>query len=332
VAAREPFALWSLFVAGPPELASYARSAPILTDDRMTLEFSGPREIHGGNAGENGASLMALLGSEGGPAIVRDARARAGAAQWRNRGDMMSRRDAPAIAYDDYIRALQADRSDRTALAGLVRTAILLHRGADALAWVKALAQSPPRREDVPTVDYLVAQSKLLASIGEARDAIEAANQAAQFAPVSAAALEQLASLFADAGDTAQLDSTLDTMRRVSPEAPATHYYASASAFLRGDAREALTQALRATAIEPQYAPAYDLIGAAHTRLGQPDDARAAFHRSLSFDAHDSTAYTNLGVIELAAGNRQLAASYFAEALWLTPDSATARQGLAQAR
>ena len=54
--------------------------------------------------------------------------------------------------------------------------------------------------------------------------------------------------------------------------------------------------------------------------------------KSLSFDAHDSTAYENLGVLELNAGNRALAAKYFAEALWLVPDSQTARQGLSQSK
>ena len=60
--------------------------------------------------------------------------------------------------------------------------------------------------------------------------------------------------------------------------------------------------------------------------------ARQAFERSLTFDAHDSTAYTNLGLLELAAGDQAAARRFFAEALWLTPDSATARQGLARTR
>ena len=61
-------------------------------------------------------------------------------------------------------------------------------------------------------------------------------------------------------------------------------------------------------------------------------EARAAFEKSLAFDAHDSTAYTNLGVLELGLGHRQQAAGYFAEALWLTPDSPVARQGLAESK
>jgi Flp pilus assembly protein TadD len=88
----------------------------------------------------------------------------------------------------------------------------------------------------------------------------------------------------------------------------------------------------RAVATDPGYAPTYDLVGAAYTRLEKTDLARRAFERSLTFDAHDSSAYTNLGLLELAAGNQSAARGFFAEALWLTPDSATARQGLARTR
>ena len=58
--------------------------------------------------------------------------------------------------------------------------------------------------------------------------------------------------------------------------------------------------------------------------------ARQAFEKSLSFNAHDSTAYENLGILALNAGYRAAAAKYFAEALWLAPDSQVSRQGLAQ--
>src|SRR6185369_9688283 len=110
-----------------------------------------------------------------------------------------------------------------------------------------------------------------------------------------------------------------------------TYYYAAVAAFLHGDAGAAVEQSKRAIAIDPNYAPPYDLIGAAYTKLAQLDAARDAFNKSLAFDPHDSTAYENLGVLELNAGNRVLAAKYFAEALWLVPESPTSRQGLMRA-
>ena len=88
------------------------------------------------------------------------------------------------------------------------------------------------------------------------------------------------------------------------------------------------TQAL---SVDSKYAAAYDLLGAAHARLGRHDLARQAFLTSLTFDAHDSTAYANLGVLALEAGDPAAATDYFAEALWLDPDSSLAREGLRRA-
>ncbi len=178
----------------------------------------------------------------------------------------------------------------------------------------------------------LVALSKLMASIGSNPEAVAIARQAAGRKPAQPIALEQLASLFADGGDLAELDATVSALRAAAPRAPAGLYYAAAAAFMRGDAAAALGLCRQAVAIDANYAPVYDLMGAAHTRLGQPDEARAAFRKSLAFDAHDSTAYTNLGVLELGLGRREQAARYFAEALWLTPDSPVARQGLAESK
>ena len=80
---------------------------------------------------------------------------------------------------------------------------------------------------------------------------------------------EQLASLYADAGDSAQLDATVEELRRIAGDRAATHYFAAVAAFLRGRAAKASALAERAVAIDPGYAPVYDLLGAAYTKLGQ---------------------------------------------------------------
>ena len=66
--------------------------------------------------------------------------------------------------------------------------------------------------------------------------------------------------------------------------------------------------------------------------MGQVFRARWAFNQSLTFDAHDSTAYENLGLIALETGDRATARNYFAEALWLAPNSRVAREGIARTR
>jgi len=118
----------------------------------------------------------------------------------------------------------------------------------------------------------------------------------------------------------------------MAPDHAATSYHAAVSKFLHGEFAEVVQLGQRTVAADPQYAAIYDVIGAAHLKLGQPGPARDAFHTSLRFNPHDSTAYTNLGILELAAGNRADAARHFAEALWLDPESTTARDGLTQAR
>jgi spermidine synthase len=327
VAAVEPFALWSLFAGGPEELKGYGADAPILTDDRMTLEFSAPRNVHSNAARGNAATLGALLDGRGGPLVIQRAHAAAGAAEWSHRGAMMFKSDFHATAYDDYARALTLDPTDAGALDGFAQASIMTRRTAGALERLKSLTSS---RAQTPAI--LVAKSKLLAASGSFEAALAAATEASSVTPVQAVALEQLASLVADASDTIELDTVVETLRRAPGGGAAAHYYAAVSRFLRNDFAGTVRLAQDAIAADPQYAPVYDLVGAAHTKLGQTDAAREAFHTSLGFDAHDSTAYTNLGLLELSSGSAAAAAGYFAEALWLEPESATARQGLARAR
>ena len=321
VGVRDAFSIFSLFIGGKPELDPYTEGARVFDDDRSTLEFSAPKELYNRRAGENGEILSRLL-RDGGPAVIKDARASAGAAEWRNRAAMLAKADVHQLAYDDYVRALTLDPSDRAGLDGFARTAILTRRASDALAWITSLPGAP-------SAHRLVTTSKLLAAANAHDDALAAARQAVALDP--AAAHEQLASLYADAGDTLRLDAAVAELRKVPGERAATEYFAAIAAFLRGDALEAIKFGRRAIAIDPSYAPTYDLVGAAYTKAGHVDTARAAFRKSLEFDAHDSTAYENLGIIELNAGNRERATKYFAEALWLVPESKVARQGLAQA-
>lgn len=319
----DPFSILSLYVGGPGELGAYTAGAPLFDDDRMTLEFTAPRELHKRRAGENGATLTRLL-QDAGPDAIRQSRATAGAAEWRHRGDMHRQADVYQRAYDDYLQALAKDPADAGALDGLVRTALITKQTSEAAAAIGKAGKA--------TVEQRVATSKLLAASGDRDGAVAAAREAVSQSPQSPLGLEQLAAIFADSGDTVQLDATVAELRALAPQYAGTEFYAAVAAFLHGDPSQAAASAERAIAIDPGYAATYDLIGAAYTRLGRLDPARQAFQKSLSFDAHDSTAYENLGVLELNAGNRALAAKYFSEALWLVPDSPTARQGLAQSR
>ena len=327
VSALEPFALWSLFVGGPQELRRYAAGAALQTDDRMALEFSGPRALYDRAANENASKLRELLDPQQGPPIIRRALTIAGAPQWRNRGAMMLRVEAYATAYQDYVKALTLDPSDAAALDGLVRTAVVTHREAEALGRLRSLMATHPQ-----TPAIWIATSKLLAATGSADEAIAAARAGSTFTPSDAAALEQLASVFADLGDASQLDPIVARLQRLQPRPVGALYYAAASKFLHGQLVEALRLAQQTIALDTQDAAAYNLLGAIHASLDERLAAREAFQAALRLNPRDSATYTNLGLLELASANWSSAAGYFAEALSLDPGSTAARQGLAQAR
>lgn len=323
---QEPFSVLSLYAGGPKSLAAYGQGAATLTDDRMTLEFSGPRELHRSASEDNSVGLRRLAAEAEMPPAIARAKADATASAWRKRAQMLVRSDMHSAAYDDFVRALTLDIDDRPSLDGIVREALLGRRVSDALSWVRGLAMNT-----TPSAAVRTAISKLYAANAMSVDALIEAREAAAADPSSVEAREQIASLLADAGDATALAAAVEELRRVAPDRAVTYFYGAVVAFLNGKPEETITLGRRAIAADASFAPVHDLVGAAHTKLGQLQEARDAFLTSLRFDAHDSTAYANLGLIELAAGDRAKAAGYFAEALSLAPESPVARQGLAQA-
>jgi spermidine synthase len=327
VSALEPFAFWSMYVGGPAQLGRYSVGATIQTDDRMALEFSGPRALYSGSPDENAATLRQLLDARERPPAITRALASAGAAEWRDLGAMMLKADSYVGAYRSYITALDFDPADTAALGGFVRAAVATHRQAEAIERLKA---SIAKRPQLPAIR--IALSKLLAASGAIDQAIATAREACNIQPVDPAALEQLASLVADVGDAARLGPIVEELRQRFPERPGSHYYAAALSFLRGQYSAALDLARQTVALDPRYPAAQNLLGAIYASLGQTQPAREAFQAALRLDARDSATYANLGLLELASHNRTAAAGFFGEALSLDPASEAARQGLVQAR
>jgi spermidine synthase len=319
--------LLSLFVGGPAELTKYGGTAAIQTDDRMALEFSGPRAVNSAEATSNAAALRALLDDGRLPAVIARVRASADAAFWRDRGAMMSGAGAHDVAYHDFSIAARLDPSDAGALAGLVRAAVALHREADTAAALRTLASANPR-----ATAPRIALSTLEASTGEHSAAVAAAQAACQIEPIQKEALAQLASLYADAGDVANLERVVAQLTRWFPDWATTRYYDGAARFMRGDLAAASALAAQAIALDATRAESHNLLGAVQASRGEPAAARATFLAALGLDPRDSATYINLALLELSAGNGSGAAARFAEALSLDPASDTAREGLARAR
>jgi len=230
------------------------------------------------------------------------------------------------VAYQDFLTASRLDPADRDALSGLVRAAVPLRREADSATFLTSLAAANPT---LPAPG--IALSKLMGATGAFDAAVTAAKHACLIEPIQPEALDQLASLFADAGDAAHLDPVVDDLRRLFPPRATTYYYEAASRFLHGDLPGASLLAQRSIEMEPERAVSHNLLGAIQASLGQSERARAAFQVALRLDARDSATYTNLALLELSSGNSVRAAGLFAEALSLDPSSDAARQGLAQA-
>lgn len=325
VSAVEPFALLSLFVGGPDELRRWAAGAALQTDDRMALEFSGPRALYSRASSDNASTLGRLLQPGDGPPAVRGAWSTAGAAEWRNRGAMMLAVQNAEGAYRDFTKALTLDPIDTETLDGLVRTAIATSREAEVLERLKSSLSKYPQ--------HRVAASKLLATSGAFDEAITVVAEAGKTTPdQERALLEQLASIFADLADANRLDEVVLRLQQVQPNWATTYYYGAESRFLQGRFDEAATLAREAARRDSKYAAAHNLVGASHASLGQRDAARQAFEAALRLDPRDAAIYVNLGLLELESGNWAAAEGYFAEALSLDPDSAAARHGLDRAR
>ena len=144
-------------------------------------------------------------------------------------------------------------------------------------------------------------------------------------------ALELLASILADAGDAAGLRPIVERMRRSHPDRDDTWYYTAVLSFLADRLDDALSAASRALALNPRHTLARNLAGSVYARQGQLERARQAFTAALDGNPAEASAYTNLGMLELEAGNPRAAVSYLAEALTLDPADDRARSQLAAA-
>ena len=194
------------------------------------------------------------------------------ALQWRGRADMMAKSDAYSIAYDDYVRALKLDPLDEASLKAFVRTAILTNRAQDALSWVKSLTL------EKPSVHAQIAVSKLLAaSCLRPRRSKPPSWHATRGR--CAGRVRTAGALYADAGDSAQLDPVLKRSKRLAPAAASTRITPRCRRSFVGMRKPHWTPRNRRSPRMPNYAAAYDMAGAAHTRLGQADLAARPFRR-----------------------------------------------------
>src|SRR5207237_6582315 len=108
--------------------------------------------------------------------------------------------EAFATAYDDFRRAATLDPSNAITLTGLSEASAGAGRQDAERAFLESLAASHPASSAVR-----VELSRVLAAGGDANGAVAAATEAMRLAPADPVPGEQLASVFADAGDAPRL-------------------------------------------------------------------------------------------------------------------------------
>jgi spermidine synthase len=321
-----PFAVSSLFVAQGAALQAWANGAPLQTDDRSALEFSGPRSIFGGVRDDNATAIRELMAASPKPAGVTAAIAAATPNDWRDRGLMLLKADAHQAAYKDLARALEVNPNDTAALEGILQAAASLNKIGEAQTFLTRLASAPAHTR------AKLALSKVLAAQGQIEEAARIPVSLLQANPADVPALEQLASILSDVGDANRLNPVVQRLVKEAPKNTWAHYYAASLFFIQNRPDMALQAARNSVAIDPANAKAHNLIGAALASMGQADAARTAFETSIKADPREPGTYSNLATLELQSGNRERAIRYFSEALTIDPTSQTARDGLASIR
>ena len=94
---------------GAQRTPAATQGAALFTDDRSALRILRAARVAQSRRGRRMRSkLAALLVPQGGPSVIRHAKATANAGDWRSRGAMMFKSDMFATSCDDYVRALEA--------------------------------------------------------------------------------------------------------------------------------------------------------------------------------------------------------------------------------
>ena len=322
-----PFALLSLLAGGPAELRRYANDAAIQRDDRMALEFSAPRAIYGPPTDANSAMIRQLTEPGTAAAAARTAFAHANDVSWTAAGTMELKADAYGTAYERFARAVRLNTRNADALNGLTDAAAGANRQDEEREWLESLAMAEP--DNAP---LRVELSRLLAANGNVEPAAAAAAEAMRLAPDDPLAGEQLASVYADAGDADRLSSLAEVLIARFPSRGKPRYYRANALLLKGRASDAMGELRQLVTRSPGDVRAQSLLGVACATSGLRDCALAAFAAALAANPRDTATYVNLGVFHLQSADPASAAKSFAVALALDRSSAPARQGLAEAR
>lgn len=237
---------------------------------------------------------------------------------------LRSSQDASTMRAADALfdRALALDRDFARALAGRCEVALRLYEIGRAAAEFEAAEAACTRAAQLDSglnVDVQVAMARLYRFRGWSERAEQPLQQALQISPRNVDAHIELGALRMSQGRRSEAEASL--LKAVdlkgnywkAHEALAAFYYRS----------ERYPQAVEAYSVVVRLAPgiatAHAGMGAAFWMLGDVDQARAAWDRSLALDP-SRQAYTNIGLRYYYGGRFEEAAQMQRSALALAPD------------
>jgi spermidine synthase len=324
VGVTTPDTLLSMVAATKPHLDRYSSHAVVQRDDRMSLEFTGPRGLYGAASRDTAGALRSELSAAPLPPVVTKTRENPELTHLR--GSMLLRSEAASEAFDEFVRAVAHNPRHREAADALVRAAAQSGRIDEAGRVLDRVLQADPQ-----SLEAALAVSRLRASLGDFAGAAAVLDGEMRRPLPDPRAIEQLASVAADAEDATKLAALVGALEKVSPQADATRYYAAQAHAIAGRLDDALRVATTLDHGPDRHARCQNLLGTLYASAGRSDEARRAFAAAIEADPRDPAGYMNLGTFEMRAANPAAAARLFAEALTLDPSSQAARRALGDA-
>ena len=248
----------------------------------------------------NASALRALANGAARPVEVESTLAAAGVEDWIVRGRVALKAEAFGMAHESFRRAAAIDENSVEALRGGATAAGALRQLPQETEFLRKRVADTPRNSAVRA-----ALSYALAMAGDMEAAMAAAVEANQVDPSSPYPLEQMASVLADVGASAKLQTVAEELVTRFPEREDSRYYNATSLFLRDRTAEAREEIRRHLALHPKDAPGHNLQGILCAVDNDLSCARSAFEASLKLNPRDASVYTNLAKVHLELGQRK---------------------------
>jgi tetratricopeptide (TPR) repeat protein len=149
--------------------------------------------------------------------------------------------------------------------------------------------------------------------------------------PNNAAMHDDVAQLYAQAGNVERVAAHFAETARIKPESAPAQYNLGTALLVQGKRDEARRAFQRAIAIDPTYANAHRSLGTALYGEGKLDEASQSYRRAIQLAPGDAAAHHNLGVLLQVQGRFPEAIAEYREAVRIDGSHLDAHYGLALA-